>query len=166
MWVSLENEMHLTRRGCSWFPLLFPVACNNVIATYFWEHFAWSNESASGSALTWSEFFWPFIKNVAQWPWIPRENEKTQWPRQSLSWLFRYRNSIMNYRVRVGEVVSCPGGQGVRLSSVDARQTVGFIPPMCHSCPQMIKEKSAFFFFFSSSMRSLKCFLPCYNSSL
>lgn len=54
----------------------------------------------------------------------------------------------MNYRVRVGEVVSCPGGQGVRLSSVDARQTVGFIPPMCHSCPQMIKEKSAFFFFF------------------
>lgn len=139
--------MHLIRRGCSWFPLLFPAACDNVVATYFWEHFVWSNESASGSALTRSEFFWPFIKRMLLSS--PESPERMRKPNGLVSLfheLFRYRNSTMNYRVHVGEVVSGPGGQGVRLSSVDARQTVGFIPPMCHSCPQMLKEKSAFFF--------------------
>lgn len=178
MWVSVENEMFLTRRGCSWFPLLFPAAYNNVIAIYFWGHFVWSNAPATGSTLTLSEFFWPFIKRMLLTGPESQERMRKQWqnirkgiPEHTLnlvirlpaaskytnkylnSWselvslshehLFRYRNSIMHYRVHVGEVMSCLGGKVclVRISSVDARHTVGFMPPMCHSCPQMIKEK-------------------------
>lgn len=165
----------------------------------------WSNAPAIGSALTCSEFSWPFIKRMLLTTLIPQgecENRMAEY-QKGHSWthfkvalmtlvirlpaaskytnkylnswselvslshehLFRCRNSLMHYRVHVGGVVSGQGGKvcTVRICSADARRTVGFVPPTCHSYSQKMKEKSAFL---TTSKISLKCVLSCYNSSL